>query len=1822
MVAVEHAILLKNILERNNIMENIDYKKIIRRFSDAGIRLWVDGEKLKFSASKTENGTGGMDEEKLAFLKAHKNEIIVELKKDENRFLLTDIQSAYLLGRMDTFDYGGVSCKIYLEIDYEELDKERCQWAWNKLVERHEMLRAIICDDGYQVIPTDTSEIEVKYYDFTSDIEGLAKLREEMSDKVFPIGAWPYFEIALSKQKEKTVMHISFDFLIADWNSIWILIREFEDFYFNGETKKKVPLSFQDYLSLENEMISKPEGLRDKEYWKKRIENLPPRPMLPVKDKSCIESGFDRLIFELPKNKWDKFCEYVNATGCTPTAAVMTCYALCLGNWSQIKEFCINLTLLNRLPLSPDVYSIVGDFTSVSLLEVNLQEKESFAKLTKRIQSQMMMDLDHRLFSGVKTMREYSIVHGKDASLFPYVFTGSIGLVNTGNFKGKISGYGKSSTPQVFIDCQAMDGPDGLRINWDVRRGVFDSKLLESMFECFKNLLEKLADDSRMWEKEELILVPSSQLEVRNKVNATEKIFNKKTLFEMVWDAMNREGTKVAVIDQNESITYGELKNRVCKIAGNLKSMGIKNQDTVGVLVDKQVNQISAVLAVLALGGIYVPIDREQPYQRIKGIVDKAEIKVCICNENKIMDMGEGGKCIPVSELLESGENNWDIQAYQGKGQDIAYIIFTSGSTGIPKGVQISNHAAANTILDVNDRFNVGKTDKVLALSKLNFDLSVYDIFGILSVGGTLVFPDEEQYLVPSHWQKLILKHGITVWNTVPAFMSMLMEYCESTEEVLPIKLVLMSGDWIPVTLPQQIRNHTQNPLIVSLGGATEASIWSNYYICKPEENFEVSIPYGYPLSNQGFYIADKWLKPVPDYVPGELCIYGAGLAEGYLKDDEQNESHFVYSEYLGRNIYRTGDYGYYRKDGVMIFLGRRDAQVKIRGHRIELGEIEKTLMKADAVEEACAVVVERAGNSKEILAIVTSKTLKIKDKSYRLIEDAITKQVVQYDDNTNHNWTICRDRAALAAMFMALKEVGILGEGKKINIAEACNVLQVKEQYRWLLKYWIMALYKAKMLNKEGDLYSISVGGENLDLGKLLEELKISGKQSESAFGQYIVTAFENAGAVLKGTVNPVELLYPQGSTKVLESLYVQNNTAKIFNEMVATACITLAKNKKKTFRILEIGGGSAATSRCVLSALKKNDIAYEYYFSDVAESFMAEAKGHLKDYQNVHFQCFDMDRDYREQGIKPSYFDVVIATGVIENAKDIKYTLNLIKEVLVSGGYLLATEPVKEENWILAAQAFMMTKPCDELRKDMLYLDEDAWRELLTNEMSGDLAEYPPRGEACGNLKLWIKQMSSEFEYVDEEELMRITETYLPEYMIPGQIQVVSHFPLTGNGKIDRKTMKNWYVERTDEEQRDDIEESDLDEFENQVASIIAGALGIEHIQVDRDLYEYGIDSLVQAQVAGKLKTYADERFKTDAVTFDRILRIMLNGTSTRELATFIKESCAIAESVSSNEKEESIGETSRESELGEFTMLQEGDGTLLVLLPPALGTLSGISELIEAIKGKAAQPVAALTIKNADCYTNIQSDDVIGKVADCYTELLKQTGRQEFRLIGYCMGGFLALEIARRLQEEDIAVEKLIMIDSTPILEEIEDDVLIEFLFLNGFYMAPGKIFNEVSDEEIVSAIEYIFKANNRVVSQDSYRLLEGKKEYERVFKLWKKLKTMKQEERFEIYTRAIAGDTKEKATLEMITEQYEVYAQSFKASKLETENYFGDMLFLKATEEQPYVFLDREAAVSFWKEVCIGDVEVECIPGNHDSCIEGKNAESIAKILLQQ
>ena len=422
----------------------------------------------------------------------------------------------------------------------------------------------------------------------------------------------------------------------------------------------------------------------------------------------------------------------------------------------------------------------------------------------------------------------------------------------------------------------------------------------------------------------------------------------KETLHGEFYENALKYPERIALIYENEKVSYKMLRLYALRAANYMWQRGVRRNDKIVVILPRGIGQVAALLGILAIGAAYVPIAMKQPLGRRKKIIENVKPALVLQDE----------------AFLE--ENPW-TGCIENNSKDTAYIIYTSGSSGEPKGVEMSHVAAMNTIEEILHMWNIGAEDSVLNISAFDFDLSVFDIFGLLTVGGTIVLIDEDDFRDPEVWKNLIEIYGITIWNSAPALLDMFLIIGENNH-FGKLRLALVSGDWIPLYLPEKWYKVTSaNSQFVALGGATEGGIWSNYYCVSKVDRLWNSIPYGQALPKQKYRITDENFVECGVDIPGELQIGGGSLAKGYINDEELTMKKFI-TDVKGERWYRTGDRGRRWADGTIEFLGRMDTQVKIRGHRIELGEIESVLKSISRIKEA-VVVAQGDKYHKELVA-------------------------------------------------------------------------------------------------------------------------------------------------------------------------------------------------------------------------------------------------------------------------------------------------------------------------------------------------------------------------------------------------------------------------------------------------------------------------------------------------------------------------------------------------------------------------------------------------------------------------------------------------------------------------------------------------------------------------------------------------------------------------------------------------------------------------------------------------------------------------------------
>jgi yersiniabactin nonribosomal peptide synthetase len=876
-------------------------------------------------------------------------------------FPATDVQRAYWFGRTDAFALGGVGCHFYSEFDGADVDLGRLEEAWNLLIARHEMLRAVFDTDGNQRILAEVPHFQIPVFSVAegeSD-RALDELRASMSHQVIDPTCWPVFDVrAVRYDGNCTRIGVGLDSIILDALSAMIVFCELEQLYENLDADlPPVGVSFRDYVL---GMKPDPEALAAAQgYWMGRLADLPPGPQLPLATDPALVSKpqFIRREMRLPGDQWQAILERARQLDLTPSTVLATTFAEILGAWSAQPQLTINLTLFDRREVHPDINNVLGDFTSLLLVAYRPREREGWLQSARRLQRQVWRDLEHSEVSAVWVLRELARQAQSSEVSMPVVFTSTIGVAaqlrdrDTKPYAVHVGGV--SQTPQVWLDHQVLEFEGGLLFNWDAVEELFPAGLLDAMFDAYVGLLGWLATPDADWGEVVPELLPDSQVAVRRELNATAGAESGRLLHEAFFaQAQSRPERLALAWGDDGQLSYGELAQRARAVAGLLVGRGVKPGDTVAVTLPKGPAQVVAALGVLFVGGAYVPVGVDQPVQRRERIYANAEVRLVVTGtaERDALDWPPGVELVTVEDAMRASALDASAEVSP---ESLAYVIYTSGSTGEPKGVEITHRSVVNTIEDVNARFGVGEDDRTLAVSALDFDLSVYDLFGLLAVGGAVVLIDEADRREPRRWLDLLVRWKVTVWNSVPALLDMLL--VTASEEAPPaLRLALVSGDWVGLDLPGRLAATCPGARFVALGGATEAAIWSNYFPVEEVPEEWRSIPYGYPLRNQTFRVVDARGRDCPDWVRGELWIGGVGVAQGYRGNPEGTARQFV--ERDGERWYRTGDLGRYWPDGTLEFLGRVDHQVKVRGHRIELGEIEAALESHPQIRQAVAI--------------------------------------------------------------------------------------------------------------------------------------------------------------------------------------------------------------------------------------------------------------------------------------------------------------------------------------------------------------------------------------------------------------------------------------------------------------------------------------------------------------------------------------------------------------------------------------------------------------------------------------------------------------------------------------------------------------------------------------------------------------------------------------------------------------------------------------------------------------------------------------------------
>ena len=1575
-----------------------------------GVSLSTDGEQLTLRAPK-----GVLGEAERERLKAEKAAILECLRAEQMAvgdgapFPLTDIQQAYLVGRAAELELGKVGCHAYREFDCATVDLPRLQQAWNRLVARHPMLRAVFSADGTQRVLDSVPAYRIEVEDLRGAADAPAILqqrREARSHRVFDPERWPLFEINAIQLDGRMRLSVGVDLLIADAAALITLFREWGVFYREpGQNLPPLAGRFADHAR----RLPQPTP-RERVYWESRLDTLPPGPDLPRLPLSQ-PPRFVRRSLKLEATRWRALKQAARARGLTPSALVAAIYADVLAAWNRRTHFSLILT---QFAAPEGMQGVVGDFTSTILLEVDASPP-TFLERTRAVQKRLLADLDHAAMSGVAVLRELRR-RRPDVEPVSVVFTSALGHPGLDpDAPSPLAWLGQTvfaitQTPQVAMDHHVFEEDGALVASWDVVEALFPAGVVDAMVKAYGMLLEALASGTG-WEQGAVT------------VAGPRAVPEPPAAPELLHAAFERQAratpTRTALIAPGLELDYATLDAAATHLAAALaeRLAGASRDRLVAVVLPKGWRQIVAVLAIVKAGAAYLPIDPALPAERRQRLIERSEALVLddAAEIDAALQAARSGDVLPALPAVDDPSR-------------LAYVIYTSGSTGDPKGVMIEHRAAVATAAEINRRWSVGPEDRVLGLSSLSFDLSVYDIFGLLGAGGALVLPGPEASRDPAQWSELLTRHGVTIWNSVPALMAMQAEY--GLPHGHKLRLVMMSGDWVPVELVQRLQAASPNTQIVSLGGATEASIWSNAHEVKTLDPSWPSIPYGTPLKGQMLHVVNGRREDCPDWVIGEIEISGAGVARGYWRDAAQTAERFRLDPRTGERRYRTGDLGRFRPYGgasgatPIEFLGREDFQVKVQGYRIELGEIETALASHPDVQQA-VVTAPFAANRRD-----------------RSLHGFIVPRAGMDCDAGSApfagDWqaVVEAGQAALAAHARAISredfDITAATFGDQAAAATALALRRLTGSYE---------LPDAEALIRHHGV----APRYRLWLERMLPEVARVGMGAEPASSRSLagVDHFgfgpESLDFLDKVIANLPDLLTERQHSS---SIYLDAKTPDVYARLFATpnaviGALIAKLADARPLSILEVGGGLGTTLSAIEPALPADRVAY--HFTDVNQLFLRAAATKFRGRPWLSFGLFDLDGPVPSE--HAGRHDVIIASSSAHVAKDVTQALATLRACLKPGGILILLEQTRFFPWFdlgMGLQSGFDTRTDLALRPLHPLLARAGWTKALQAAGFGSAQALAVPGsiEDLMGFDVILAQAgepSSAAVGAPDAGLQESLRTWLadrlPAYMVPTTISTIDRIPLSANGKVDRRALVPPAA------QLDAETAAVSDKLTREIGQLVADMLKLPTVDPNRSLFELGATSLTMVSLQRRIANRLGRTIGLQQI-FER-----------PTVAGFAAE---IA------------GRRSVTTPLITFGARRADDERPKLVLMPAIFSLPFyLRELAEMM----AHQVDIVSVQLPGLAEHEQPIDSIPAQAEYVVERMRMGGlRAPFLVGGHSFGGRVAIEVVRRLRLAGEDAPLLLLGDTVRTFADfaaLQTDAMAYTAMTRGLYELYGRL-----------------------------------------------------------------------------------------------------------------------------------------------------------------
>lgn len=736
-------------------------------------------------------------------------------------------------------------------------------------------------------------------------------------------------------------------------------------------TEENDVLQYLQFSEWQNQLLEdeeEPDNQAGKQYWSEQSSEPLKTLVAPYEyknEKNKSELDYNFVNKEIPSSIVNSLLQVADKHEASIESILLTAWSLLIRRITNQEELIIGTAFHGRE--YEEVENCFGLLAKYLPINISLQSQDKLTEIVAQVQEAIVNNIEWQdYFNYFENLEDTNYPVGFEFAELPHKY-----IVADVSF----------AVEQYYVCLESFDislncyqDQDKILTNFLYNSNYYERKQVEYLAEQFLTLLESLINNSEQTISQFKIISDRQEEQLLVKFNQTTKQHHQGTLclHERFTQQAKQTPDNVAVVFEEEKLTYRELNNQAEKLADSLQQLGVEPNVLVGIFLDRSHLSIVAILAVFKAGGAYLPLDSKMPEERLHGILEDAQVQVLLTEEKLASRLPS-----ETAQVLCIDSQPTTVEKFQNSDQnltpnDLAYVIYTSGSTGKPKGVAVEHRQLCNYFNSIIERLDLPETASFATLSTFSADLGNTIIFSALCTGECLHIIAQERITNPITLAEYFRNHPIDCFKIVPSHLNALLTTVNA-EDILPSKLLILGGESLSWSLVKQIQELQPNCRILNHYGPTETTIGVlTFKVPQEEHQYAATVPIGRPLDNTQIYLLDEYLQPVPLLTPGEIYIGGANLSRGYYNRPELTEERFIINPFdQSTRLYKTGDVGRYLPDGSIEFLGRSDRQVKIRGFRIELGEIEAVLSQHPSVKQAVVTVPKDEKGNQRLVAYV-----------------------------------------------------------------------------------------------------------------------------------------------------------------------------------------------------------------------------------------------------------------------------------------------------------------------------------------------------------------------------------------------------------------------------------------------------------------------------------------------------------------------------------------------------------------------------------------------------------------------------------------------------------------------------------------------------------------------------------------------------------------------------------------------------------------------------------------------------------------------------------